>query len=473
MQCLRKSAASSKTDLLIMLIDTLEVNLMSFSALGESRPLLFEFMQHYRRMRTKISPHKEIVSGLATIARKLGLGKNAFEYLEREPRLCEPQPGIAAFTPVSDYMPAATSVYTSAMEEEIERLAANPSSPDEQTFSRVFGVLIEEFSDAIQSVPGKQRHLVGPPLLRRLQDINTIIFDYNMTDWLNLTLPQSHTIASQQVLVALLAGLYASLPVLHTVTECIFAELASDRALRSRFANFMLLCITHTNDVNLSLSTRVSERSPNENKSLIRSQDEYRFRILQQDFCSTYPTTIVKLCLSTTHFCTTALLVIDVPQVRDWMQTNDVSSCLKICILSDPKCFLAQLNSFQSSEYGANTVRAIIRFLKGLTTGDYPLVNEAMDDLSTNRSSLKTCLEEMFQQLNELSLPFFQILLECITTVHKLADNAIEILHALVLECVTLHRDDAPFVWSRLFSGFNSFLGLQVRRNSYPWATGH
>ena len=158
--------------------------------------------------------------------------------------------------------------------------------------------------------------------------------------------------------------------------------------------------------------------------------------------------------------------------VRDWLQSNDVSSCLKVCVLSDPRSFLAQLNNWSSGNV-VDTVSAIIRFLKRLIAGDFEVTDEAMDDLSTNRSSLKTCLVKTFQQSTELSLPFFQVLLECITTVHTTAGNSIESLQALVLECATLHRDHAPFVWSRLFSGFNPVLGLQVGRNSFPHVTGH
>ena len=466
-QCLRKLTASAHPNLLIMLLDTLDRELWSFSALGDSRPLLWDFIQHYRKMRTKIAPHRAIVSRLTIIASKLGLGKDVVEYLERESHLCEPQSGLAAFTPVSDFMLDSTSTHVSALEEEIEMLAANAAAPDEQTFSRVFRISIEEFTDAIQPWPENKQHLVGPPLLHKLREINSVIFEHNITDWLHLTLPQAYTTRSQQVLVALLAGSYVSLPVLHVVTEHIFTELTRDCALRSRFANFMLSCMTHIIDVNLSLPPRVSEQSAGKSKPLLPHQDGYRFRTLQQHFCTAYPTTIVKLCLSTMHFSTTASLDIRTRHVHDWLQSNDVSSCFEICILNDPKSFLAQFD-YRSSESVADTVPAIIRFLERLTSGDYHVMNTTLDGFNTNRSSLKTSMMEMFCQVNELSLPFFQVLLECVTAVRTLDGNEIENHQALVLECVKMRRDHAPFIWSRLFSGFNSLLGLQVCLSSSP-----
>lgn len=135
--------------------------------------------------------------------------------------------------------------------------------------------------------------------------------------------------------------------------------------------------------------------------------------------------------------------------------------CIEKCITEDPMAFLTHLEKW-SQEFAPNifdtTSRLVILFGKSY---DRPSAGWNSDNTQALPAPT-TLLRIAFDTVDELSLPFFQVLLGCMVARHKETANGLQDLEALVLDVTKTAVSDRSSIWPKLFIGQNSDIGRQV-----------
>lgn len=258
---LRLFTPYADADMLSILIDTAEAKLMSYSALKESSHLFEVLIQQYRKLRIKNLPCRDLVEGLSRLATKLAAEDAVVTFLQRELQLCEPNPGIAAYTPISDCTIDMIGDSTLGLEEEIEKLLSAGAKPDEQTFTSLFKLLVTDLCSTTRVSTDGHQHVSACPLLLKLKIVDAATFDRTMSSWLVSSLMELCNKSSIQALISLIASGCVSLETLMSVVEGKMQDSVGEADLSQKMAAWSLSCFTRCERCSICRSSKVCIRS--------------------------------------------------------------------------------------------------------------------------------------------------------------------------------------------------------------------
>lgn len=258
---LRLFTPYAHADMLSILIDTAEANLMSYSALKESLHLLEVLVQQYRKLRIKNLPCRDLVEGLSRVATKLAAEDAIVTFLQRELQLCDPNPGIAAYTPISDCTIDMIVDSTLGLEEEIEKLLSAGAKPDEQTFTSLFKLLVTDLCSTTRVSTEGHQHVSACPLLLKLKIVDATTFDRTLSSWLVSSLAELCNKSSIQALVSLVASGCVSLETLMSVVEDKMQDSVGEADASQKIAAWSLSCFIRCEHCNICRSSKVCIRS--------------------------------------------------------------------------------------------------------------------------------------------------------------------------------------------------------------------
>lgn len=305
-------------DVLSAVADTLHYHHLTFKAMGAFSALFDSMMLRYSMLRSFRIPERDFLLSLTSLCHVAQADARIRQILASDLARLEQRNAIAACSPVSDTTVEAIQNTAADSDEEIDRILSNSSTLDRAAMTGMLEKIMANLSD--QVVKHSLQSCQHASWFYRLRSLNETTFSTALTEWLKVMLSGDGKQLSIISVTPLVTSGCLSLVQLLTVARNCFDEhkvLDPARAQRIAFTLFHLILP----------ADELSQFCP--------SQEAYRFRLEQRDFCLAQHPDVLQFLGETLHVVQASPTPDGEAELRRLLSSVQVRNLMKQYILKD------------------------------------------------------------------------------------------------------------------------------------------
>ncbi|KAG6010120.1 hypothetical protein E4U21_000154 [Claviceps maximensis] len=386
---LRSSSACPDADVLGACVDTINVNLGVFMAMGSAEALFDAFVDRLRSIsRDQGTPVRPLLAALSAIAPRLPDRDDLAKQLALELAQNDRFNALDACSPVSDSMAAPAQTAEGEVSEQIDKLLASGNTIDHPTMNRLFRYIAPKLEAGWVKLDDNRR--IFASLLSRLRMLDAPHFDKLMADWIShiRTLKKRPPLSELFPLLVSL-GCLSIATILHTANaSLVMVDGANDGTLPKSTTYLQEL---------LELTTMKIVATPT-----LEAEEAYRFRIQQLKAISNHAKALALLIRNTIieysairhhrhhiHQGTPAVLPLDSPECH-----ASLLETMRWLVVADP-AMVAEALSVSTLPPSARSVvqKMVTRLLLPGESSEYH----------------QPSFDEILRLANDLTMPFCQL----------------------------------------------------------------
>ncbi|TKA23920.1 hypothetical protein B0A50_06425 [Salinomyces thailandicus] len=405
------AAFADDTTLLATVADTITMHATSFAALDRLQSLTDRLIERYTTLRFQQPLDRTFILALTTLAKRQADKQGLISLLASDLGICEQQNSVAMCSPASD---SVTGMYASSLESDndIDAVFASGNSMDDQLLHRVFVRLVQRASNPVMASLGLTSKLSA--WFNQLSVLGGSTFDQLAANYTRSMLKSASGEASKlaAATIAIVASNCAPLNLIVNMAR----ENASSHAV-----SVALRVLLDSQAIDLSLS----------------AAEQYRFTVMQQDFCRRSPETVVELLCKACG-------------APDFVADSNVLTELLVAYAVTQRELTSQI--FRQTSQDATSLANVGR-----------LAGAVVARGNTQLTGTSLAMQDVISSANPLSVTVCTGALEHLTKVRATQDGDGE---AAIKEVLVDAIEKGSEVWSRMLDA----IGGSVKRALHDWA---